>query len=562
MKFKFHWTLLGALVGLFFPVLALLVDWLIIKERSVSFVACYSQNPVHFVHLFAPIMLSVIGFVMGSQRDKLHKIEKDHLKHIAAIEKEVHDLIDHIDDGICTIGTDYLIDKFYNRHIPAIFGEKEYRDTSIFDNIFYILEGDVKKELKEFIGMAFTNITASEEMLNSINPVHDFTYIYNDLGKVIHKRIKTTAVRIMSDDNTVSKLMFIFNDISLSEKLAAAEQKQEREIEEQYNMISAMLNNDRTVINQFVRGSQKKLSELKIKLQSAAQNPDDKEIIRGVLGLVHSLKGESFTLGFVNFTELLKEFEGFLKKTLEKTYDFEAQIQAIVFFEKMENEKKKFFKTIDKLKNFMKDVNATTDKDGNITDAERISLIRKELEGVCDKSAQSEGKEIQFSFKTDVNGLPETYYDAFKEIMLHLIRNSAAHGIEPPLERARFGKQQKGLISCEISRKDNLWILRYADDGAGFDLARIRNKAIEMGIHTAEQLDQMKENSIIALVFRSGFSTAKSPDDVSGVGVGMSVVKNIVMERLKGKILIGNNPTKGMTLRMEIPADNPTGKGA
>lgn len=480
------------------------------------------------------------------------RLKKDTERLRQEYEHKTITILDHIDVGIITISRDFIIDPFYNRKIREIFGEKEYGQTSIFDNIFYILEGDIKKELKEYIDTVFTAPNASEQMLNSINPVATFTYVFNEAGQVIHKKIKTNTVRIFNSENKIEKVMFIFQDISLLDSLEKEQLKRERDLEDQFRKISIFLSNDRDVINQFLTNLEAKTIELKSLLQKALQAETPQEYLAPVLRLAHSLKGEAFTIGFQNLTDLLKAFEHFLKKASSSTISIETQLEAVMYFEKIDNERKSLLKLIDKIRGFSQEVQKPSEK---AQQTDRRLLLEKELQTVCDRSAAEEGKKIKLDFACSITDLSETLHDQLKEVLLHLIRNSASHGIEDPITRLKEGKPETGSIRCNINRlPSGEIILEYRDDGKGFDFESIRKKTIEQGLISKEKASVLKEAELLPFVFMQGFSTREEANNISGVGVGMAVVKDIMTKRLRSKIAVSTAPAKGITLRFTIPA--------
>ncbi|MCK5673545.1 MAG: hypothetical protein KAH95_09220 [Spirochaetales bacterium] len=134
-----------------------------------------------------------------------------------------------------------------------------------------------------------------------------------------------------------------------------------------------------------------------------------------------------------------------------------------------------------------------------------------------------------------------------------MLRNSIAHGIELPLDRIEAGKDADGKITLDILKIENNIIFDYTDDGTGFDVEKIRKRAIEHGIVSEEEIAKMSNMDIIKIVFNDGFSTSDSTDMVSGVGVGMSVVKKNIFKELKGKFSLTNKPGRGIKIRITIP---------
>ncbi len=134
--------------------------------------------------------------------------------------------------------------------------------------------------------------------------------------------------------------------------------------------------------------------------------------------------------------------------------------------------------------------------------------------------------------------------------LTHLIRNAVDHGLESPDERVRAGKTAEGTITLSAEQKGARIIVTVADDGRGIDRARVRNKAIERGLISADA--NLSDEEIDQLICAPGFSTAETISNISGRGVGMDVVRSNV-EALGGRVDISSVPGKGTTFTLVLP---------
>ena len=121
--------------------------------------------------------------------------------------------------------------------------------------------------------------------------------------------------------------------------------------------------------------------------------------------------------------------------------------------------------------------------------------------------------------------LDRTVIDEIGDPLMHLLRNSADHGLESNEERVRLGKPEVGSIFLDAYQDGNNVVIEVRDDGAGIDIDRVRQKAIEKGSITEKQAETMTDKDFIDLLFLPSFSTAEKITDVSGRGVGLDVVK-------------------------------------
>src|ERR1700678_4240465 len=162
------------------------------------------------------------------------------------------------------------------------------------------------------------------------------------------------------------------------------------------------------------------------------------------------------------------------------------------------------------------------------------------------------GREVNLELSGQETDLDKGILDAIAEPLTHLVRNAVSHGIEPAEERRNLGKPPRGTIRLNAMHQGNQVVVEISDDGRGIDAQKIRSKAIEMGIVTAEEASRLSEPETLELIFRPGFSTAEQVTEVSGRGVGMDVVQS-VLHRLKATIHIETRPGQGTIFRLKLP---------
>jgi two-component system chemotaxis sensor kinase CheA len=168
---------------------------------------------------------------------------------------------------------------------------------------------------------------------------------------------------------------------------------------------------------------------------------------------------------------------------------------------------------------------------------------------VHDLSAEL-GKEIELTTEGAETELDKTVIDRLGDPLVHLIRNSIDHGIEPPEARAAAGKPRQGAIRLSAVHSGAYVLIELRDDGAGIDAAAVRAKAAEKGLIPADAV--LSERETYALIFAPGFSTASTVTNVSGRGVGMDVVKKTI-DSLRGSIEINSRPGSGTTITLKLP---------
>jgi two-component system chemotaxis sensor kinase CheA len=165
---------------------------------------------------------------------------------------------------------------------------------------------------------------------------------------------------------------------------------------------------------------------------------------------------------------------------------------------------------------------------------------------------QEQGKEVELVLEGKETHADKRILEEIKDPLMHMLRNAVDHGIEPPQEREASGKPRAGTVRIKASQTASGVVIEVSDDGRGLDLAAIRHAAAKRGLLSAEALSAMHPDEVQALIFSPGMSTAGFVTDVSGRGVGMSVVRTNV-ERLKGSIQLQSTPGKGTSIQLLLP---------
>ena len=166
--------------------------------------------------------------------------------------------------------------------------------------------------------------------------------------------------------------------------------------------------------------------------------------------------------------------------------------------------------------------------------------------------ARELGKKVKLIIEGEDTELDKSIIEEIGDPLVHMIRNSVDHGIEPPEERKKLGKPEEGTIWLKAYNEGNMIVIEIKDDGRGMDPEKLKQKAIEKGIITPQEAENMSDKEAFMLIFKPGFSTAAKITNVSGRGVGMDVVKTNI-EKLNGIIEVDSIPGKGTTFKLKIP---------
>jgi len=164
--------------------------------------------------------------------------------------------------------------------------------------------------------------------------------------------------------------------------------------------------------------------------------------------------------------------------------------------------------------------------------------------------AKKSGKQIGLKMLGEETEIDRNMVDEIYDPLVHLVRNSCDHGLEPPDERRKRGKAEKGLVTLNAYHKGGNIVIEIKDDGRGLNRDKIVKKAAEKGL--IKKGENLSDQEVFGLIFQAGFSTADKITDVSGRGVGMDVVKRVI-DNMRGKLEVNSEPNNGTVIWLKLP---------
>jgi chemotaxis protein histidine kinase CheA len=257
----------------------------------------------------------------------------------------------------------------------------------------------------------------------------------------------------------------------------------------------------------------------------------------------------------------LRETERESKRNLDLLSDFD---NIDIFYDRQKDAIiKNSFSIYNRLKQLSVDVRDQANLQGLLTDELQegaLGLRMLPLSTVFDTfhrpvrdMASSLEKEVEFVVEGGETELDKKIIEHISDPLIHMMRNSIDHGIEFPKERLRAGKPTKGMIRLSAKHEGGSVLIEIRDDGSGIPIKKVKARALKKGLYDSETLNKMHESEIINIIFHDGFSTSRIITDISGRGAGMGVVKENIIEKLKGSIQIKTKTGKGTLFQIRLP---------
>lgn len=180
------------------------------------------------------------------------------------------------------------------------------------------------------------------------------------------------------------------------------------------------------------------------------------------------------------------------------------------------------------------------------------SYMFRRFQRIVRKIAKEQGKEVEFTVTGDNIEMDRPVLEIVGEAIIHLIKNSIDHGIEPPEERRKQGKKPTARLCLCASREQGYSVFVVEDDGKGIDLEKVTEVAIKKGLISQQKAEMLSKEEKINLIFLPGFSTSEKVTSISGRGVGMDVVMH-TLEKIGGSIELETEPGSGTRITLKLP---------
>jgi len=474
----------------------------------------------HYADTFN-IMISEIKksqLALKKERDKARFLYEN-------IYKQSQVVFENVEQGIFLLNREHKISRLYSKAMETIFGTKTIAGETLVNFMRTLLIPRDLEALEMFMKHLF-NPEIDEDVVNQLNPVEQVKIFTESGGMVNTKYIRLAFTRIENKAGAIQQIMVTVTDetegVLLQHKLEEADEKKKMEMEQMLSILKI----DPALLRGFIVNSRKVLKSISSKYeQHDGENFD--ELLTFTFQIIHNLKGNSIVIGLQILTDRFHKIEDGITKLKDNPKvvgnDFLTILYEInevdIIVENMS----------DMLRKVANIYNKFSGEEQTDTNYDLIDSLKRGLSTMSEDT----GKAINFNFANEKNlNIPKIIQDPVKDILIQLMRNSIAHGIEAPNVRIAQRKLIKGNIAVTLDNDEvsDEIILSYRDDGSGLNTAQIIEKAINKNILQESERDKLDEAQIVDLLFSDGFSTNENVDEYSGRGHGLGVVKTKINE--------------------------------
>ena len=461
-----------------------------------------------------------------------------------AAQRETQQIFNTVDQGLFLLDEQFLMGAQHSQELVNIFGDENITKRRFSHYLSNMVSASDLKNVSRYMKLLFDS-HKKQKLISDLNPLSKVSVQVKKGTTIENKFLRFNFMRVYSESE-VERVLASVSDITKEVQLTKDLERESKRNEQQLEMVSAMMESDRTLMPLYLENSSKALSKVNELLRSPARNTlDFKTKARSMMAVIHGVKGESSALSLDIISELCHEFEGKLNNIIELEHvNGNNFVELTVLLDKLMS----YNTTLNDLFYTVVGKKSTTVSPTSLIDWGHLKSYTNDI-------ANRQNKQVKLMLAgLDKPNLAPELVSGINSISTQLIRNAISHGIETPDERHNSNKDPEGTISIVLFETQDLGHQYFFhDDGAGIDFANITKKAIEKKLVSAEKASELTKSQLINFIFSSELSTADKTDEDKGRGIGMASVLQKVKE-LGGKITVKTNPIIGTSFLVKFPS--------
>ncbi|GAB4442956.1 MAG: hypothetical protein OHK0011_25280 [Turneriella sp.] len=544
-------ALLGTLSGFGFVLISLALVF-VREELPLSvqgIAAAHAKNWAQWVVDCAPFVLGATGYYLGqlwgrvrTEKARLENSVMSRTEQLLASQREMQMMRDALPEGVFFLSREKRLGSEFSAALKEIFELNELEGLNLIDIFRSRVDETTAKELDGYLDLLFDK-SHSESMLEPLNPMNPLVLPAG--AGVDEKILRVVFRRILTPQGEIAGLLGIASDITQQVNAEREAERQREAANRQLELIGRILETGPQMLQLFRAQVDRSLARVTTNLRDAS-GQNLQQLIDTIYRDIHTIKGSAALLKLDGIARIAHEYEDELSKLRQKPDLQPADFLPLsVRHSKLDAAVREFEALIERIRQFQ-----LTQERGADEKALLVELIRRTTEAI----AQETGKSLEFVLEDPEElELPPDLFEPLRAILVQLVRNSAAHGIEPADMREAAGKSRSGKITLTLGTAGGALKIAYRDDGAGIDVEKVKRRALEKGLISPDEAGRLTNEQAYKLLFRAGFSTADATSMTAGRGVGLDIILSEVRGH-GGKLALRSHPGRGTEFIMTFPA--------
>lgn len=466
----------------------------------------------------------------------------------AKAKEETDKILNAIDQGLFLLyrdGKRFQIGGQYSRAAERVLGIADLGGRDFLSTLAGRVPEAPLKSAESYLDLMFKE-SVHVGSLKDLNPLADVPITVSTEDEIRTKNLEFTFSRVMKGGK-VEHLMATVVDVTEARQLREQLRENEQKAQTQMERLFRILHIDPAMLAEFIEETRLDLAVVDALLRRETEETALSSQLETMFRSVHKVKGNADLLGLSFYAEKLHVFEDAISRTLKKPGGASATDFLPLLF--AFNEVTAALEDIQELVSRLLDFHS---RFGPSTGAEEDSMVRT-LQALVSRLSSDMGKPARLDTTAfDAARINSAYRRFIKNILVQLLKNSMAHGIEDAQTRERLGKLPEAVIAVSLEKGPQGLEIKLRDDGRGLSLAGLKAQALKTGRWTQEELDSWPPARVAGLIYESGVSSRAEADIHSGRGVGMGMIRETVRE-MDGTMKISTAPGRFFEVHIRIP---------
>ncbi|HTX24570.1 MAG TPA: ATP-binding protein [Steroidobacteraceae bacterium] len=474
-----------------------------------------------------------------------------------AAQEQTRDILRTVREGFFLLDANHRIGSAWSHALTRLFGRQDFSGLLFEDLLKDLVPPATLATATKYVKLLWGE-RAHENLMKSINPLGQLEiHVDNGHGGRDVRYLQFDFHRVMSE-KSVKHVLASVTDITSSVLLARELQESQENANAQVDMMMGVMHMDPVQLGGFLDATETGLTLVNTILKEPARTDADfRKKLDGMFRELHSIKGEASAIGLMTVARRVHALEDAVADLKENPALSGNDFLPLVV-------------KLDELMAHLKVVRELAARLGSLRDAPAGAGESARAAGAADGVARRRAQELSQALqqlaarlandhrkklKLETSGLAEVpagYGGLVKDVLIQMVRNAAVHGIEPVEVRRAHTKDETGLVRIEFGKQAGGYELVVEDDGGGILPEELRAAAVRRHLVTQADANSMDTRSVMALIFRPGFSTQDQVSLDAGRGVGMDVVARSIYA-LGGKIGVSTSPGKFTRFRIWLP---------
>jgi two-component system, chemotaxis family, sensor kinase CheA len=479
---------------------------------------------------------------------------------LAVAKAEMNRIMETVQEGLFLVDEKGTIGDYHSRALLDIFRLKDFAGENLFDILRRLLSEKMFNTTKDYFGLLF-DITKREKTVLKVNPLSEIEINFiNPEGGFLNRHLGFSFRRIIEDGKVIRVFVAvrdITKQVELEKKLREAEKHKVRQLDillgivhipaEELAGFTKLVETELETINQTLR------TEDFAKMGSMGTD-SLRQRLKTVFRSAHNIKGNAALLKLAYFQKAAHDFETKIAELLDRPRLVPDDFLPIVICEASLRDDLMDLHDLREKLSGLRSMDPDGPSAGSVS-SPAAAFVAK-LQELVEQAATDLGKASTLSVdEFAVHTVSFGRFDLMRDVLIQLTRNSLAHSIEAPGDRAAADKAPVAHITVRgiPATPEGLLGLAFRDDGRGLDLDAIRQRGVSTGLLPVDTASSASPDELARLIFASGFSTAAQVGDHAGRGMGMDIIKSKVVDEAGGVLEVHSTPGQFCEFRIYLP---------